>query len=108
MAKLAILGGKPICARPTQQVKYPLFTKAAIRKVVDLLEKGETVGLGRKSAPIAEAEDAIEAFHDIGGNGLTTSECDFRALCEYIARRRDVLWCVPMVEVAKKILDARL
>jgi len=59
--KLALLGGKPTGG--PKQPKYPLFSKSAIRQVVDLLETGRTVGLGRTNTVIAKAEQAISQYH---------------------------------------------
>jgi len=61
-SKLALLGGKP-----TGGAKYPAFPhfeKSAIDKVVDILETGQTVGLGRTNPVIEGAEQAISQYHD--------------------------------------------
>ena len=59
--KLALLGGKPTGG--PRQPKYPLFSKSAIRQVVDILETGRTVGLGRTNSVIGKAERAISQYH---------------------------------------------
>ncbi len=58
---LALLGGTPIAQHAKRQ--FPLFDAASIRAVTRLLERGETVGLGRTNATIAKAEDVISAYH---------------------------------------------
>ena len=61
-SKLALLGGKP--AGGARIPKYPLFAPSAIRQVVQILESGRTVGLGRTNPVIARAEKAISRYQD--------------------------------------------
>lgn len=56
---------------------------------------------------IGQGQWVVFVFHDISGNQLSTAERDFRQLCEYIADRKDSLWCAPLVEVAVKIRESR-
>ncbi|MBT3271895.1 MAG: DegT/DnrJ/EryC1/StrS family aminotransferase, partial [Spirochaetales bacterium] len=59
--KLALLGGSPAVNPLITQNNppYPRFSEEAIKRVVELLEKGTTVGLNKKCEEIAEAESAI-------------------------------------------------
>lgn len=75
-SKLALLGGKPVGGVRTPA--HPTFRKSAIRKVARLLERGETVALGRVSKVIAEAEEAISRYH--GGRHVLTCNSGHAAL----------------------------
>ncbi|MDP7399235.1 MAG: polysaccharide deacetylase family protein [Lentisphaeria bacterium] len=66
----------------------------------------EMIGLVEELA-IRQGHWVVFVFHDISGNQLSTAERDFRQLCEYIADRKDSLWCAPLVEVAVKIRESR-
>lgn len=59
--ELALLGGKP--AGPVRQHAHPQFSGRAKRRVVELLDTGHTVGLGKHDPVIREAEDAISRYH---------------------------------------------
>src|SRR6266542_4237980 len=58
--KLALLGGEP--AGLPGADPWPRFTPEAIARVVELLERGETVTLGKRGV-IGEAESAVSAYH---------------------------------------------
>ncbi len=58
---LALLGGTPIA--PHVKPQFPAFDRATIRAATSLLERGETVGLGRSNATIAAVEKIISAYH---------------------------------------------
>ena len=60
-SKLALLGGKPVgrVNYPT----FPQFSARAKRRVVELLDAGHTVGLGKHDPVIREAEEAISRYH---------------------------------------------
>ena len=66
----------------------------------------EMIGMVEELA-VGQKQWVILVFHDISGDRLTTSEYDFRLLCEYIARRRDDLWCAPVATVACRIRQQR-
>ena len=68
--RLALLGGEP-----TGEVNpdpHPSFSPEAVRRVTDLLERGETVAFSKDNRPLAEAEAAIAAWQGVG-HCLTTS-----------------------------------
>ena len=72
MAKgtLALLSGKrraPISSPP-----YPRFSKRAVRRVVELLERGRVVALGRHAPEIREVEGALSRYHG-GRHALAVS-----------------------------------
>jgi dTDP-4-amino-4,6-dideoxygalactose transaminase len=58
--KLALLGGEP--SGVTGAGPWPRFTPEAIARVVELLERGETVTLGKRGV-VGEAEAAVSAYH---------------------------------------------
>ncbi|RKX29310.1 MAG: hypothetical protein DRP71_16450 [Verrucomicrobia bacterium] len=58
---LALLGGKPVGR--VQSPPFPQFSARAKRRVVELLDTGHTVGLGKHDKIIREAEDAISRYH---------------------------------------------
>jgi len=60
-SKLALLGGKPVGGPKVP--RYPRFERSAISQVVQILESGRTVGLGRTNPVIARAEKAISRYH---------------------------------------------
>jgi dTDP-4-amino-4,6-dideoxygalactose transaminase len=60
---LALLGG-PALGVP-QPSRHPAFEQGAIDRVVDMLERGRTVGLNRNHPEIAEAENAIAAWQGV-------------------------------------------
>jgi dTDP-4-amino-4,6-dideoxygalactose transaminase len=60
---LALLGGRKLGPVPMDQ--QPSFSPRAIRRVVELLEKGATVGLGKHHPIIREAEDAIARWQGV-------------------------------------------
>ena len=66
----------------------------------------EMIGLVEELA-VGQHHWVMLIFHDISGDRLTTSEYDFRLLCEYIARRKDALWCDTVAAVARRIRDQR-
>jgi hypothetical protein len=49
----------------------------------------------------------ILVFHEIDGARLTVGSYDFKLLLDYLQRRSHDIWCAPVVEVARKIADAR-
>jgi perosamine synthetase len=57
---LALLGGEP--AGVSGAGRWPRFDPEAIARVVELLERGETVTLGKRGV-IEEAETALSAYH---------------------------------------------
>jgi dTDP-4-amino-4,6-dideoxygalactose transaminase len=61
--QLALLGGKP--AGPVAADQHPKFTRRAMERVVKLLEKGMTVGLGKHHPIIREAEEAIAKWQQV-------------------------------------------
>ena len=58
---LALLGGTPTGILPAPQ--HPTFTPDAIQSAAALLERGETVGLGRTHSSIVNAEEALSRYH---------------------------------------------
>jgi dTDP-4-amino-4,6-dideoxygalactose transaminase len=58
--KLALLGGE--AAGVPAAAAWPRFSPAAIARVVELLERSETVTLGKRGV-IEEAEAAVSAYH---------------------------------------------
>src|SRR5947209_9152769 len=58
--KLALLGGE--AAGAPAAGPWPRFTPEAIARVVELLERGETVTLGHRGV-VGEAEAALSAYH---------------------------------------------
>ena len=75
--RLALLGGKPLGV-PAPASRWPLIDKASVRQVVDLLESGHTVALGRTSEVIRKAEDSLSAYH--GGRHVLTTNSGHAAL----------------------------
>lgn len=69
-SRLALLGGRPVGGPKVP--KYPRFEKAAIRQVIEILETGRTVALGRTDPVIARAEAAISRYHG-GRHALTVN-----------------------------------
>jgi dTDP-4-amino-4,6-dideoxygalactose transaminase len=59
---LALLGGKPL-GIPAPAPRWPLIDRASVRRVVDLLESGHTVALGRTSDVIRKAEQSLSDYH---------------------------------------------
>lgn len=49
----------------------------------------------------------VPVFHTIGGDYISVQKDDFVALCEYLASRRDEIWCAPLIEVARDIRSRR-
>jgi len=60
---LALLGGEP--AGGASPDPHPTFTNETIRRVIDLMESGRTVGLNKSSPEIKEAEDAIANWQGV-------------------------------------------
>ncbi|MEZ5278251.1 MAG: DegT/DnrJ/EryC1/StrS family aminotransferase [Opitutaceae bacterium] len=60
-SKLALLGGNPV--GKVKAPLFPQFSARAKRRVLDLLDTGHTVGLGKHDPIIREAEDAISRYH---------------------------------------------
>lgn len=63
---------------------------------------------------IGLAEQAVElgrwvifTIHGIGDGNLPLSETALRALCRYLARRKDEIWTAPVVEAAQRIVTWR-
>jgi len=77
-SKLALLGGKPTGGAKVPA--FPHFEKSAIDKVVDILETGRTVGLGRTNPVIEEAEQAISQYHD-GRQSLVVNSGHAALMC---------------------------
>ena len=65
----------------------------------------ELVGLAEGAA--AQGRWAILAFHGIGTGHLLVGESDFVELCGFLARHRDRVWTVPVVEVAQAVATWR-
>ena len=74
--KLALLGGEPMGG--AQHPRFPIFDPAAVKEVVELLETGRTVGLGRTHPTIDRAEKAISQYH--GGRYALTVNSGHAAL----------------------------
>ncbi len=68
--KLAFLGGEPV--GQVTSPKFPVFTKDAISRVVEVLEDGQMVGLDSRHPAIGAAEDAISEYHG-GRHALAVS-----------------------------------
>lgn len=77
-SKLALFGGKPVGG--PKHPPFPNFAGSAIRKVVQLLERGETVALGRTSKTLAKAEHAISQYHG-GRHALALNSGHAALLC---------------------------
>ncbi len=60
---LALMGGEPVGAVAPDQ--HPQFSEEAIRRVVELLQAGEMVGLSKANHYIGEAESSIANWHDV-------------------------------------------
>lgn len=60
---LALLGGSPLGA--PQMDQHPQFSPEAIARVVDVLQKGKSVGLSKFDPYISEAETAIANWHGV-------------------------------------------
>lgn len=69
-SRLALLGGKPVGGPKVP--KYPRFESAATRQVVEILETGRTVAVGRTNPVIARAEEALSRYHG-GRHALTVN-----------------------------------
>ncbi|NLF39024.1 hypothetical protein GX586_06230 [bacterium] len=78
VSTLAILGGRPIAqhAKP----RFPAFDRATIRAATSLLERGETVGLGRTNETITRVEKIISAYHG-GREALVLSSGHAALMC---------------------------
>ena len=63
---------------PAPAPRWPLIDRASVRQVVDLLESGHTVALGRTSEVIRKAEDSLSAYH--GGRHVLTTNSGHAAL----------------------------
>jgi len=63
VSKLALLGGDPTGSVSSEQ--HPRFSQDAMDRIVELLERGVTVGLNKNSQEIAEAEEAIAEWQDV-------------------------------------------
>ena len=61
--KLAILGGEPAVTASSEQ--FPRFSHEAIKRVVELLEGGVSVGLNKTCPEIEEAEKAIAEWQGV-------------------------------------------
>jgi perosamine synthetase len=69
-SKLALLGGEPIGV-PSQE-KHPAFSSEALERVVDVMQRGRTVGLNKTVPEIGEVEEAIAKWQGVK-NCLVTS-----------------------------------
>ena len=76
-SQLALLGGKPLGV-PKPAPRWPLIDKTSVRQVVELLETGHTVALGRTSDVIRKAEDNLSVYH--GGRHVLTVNSGHAAL----------------------------
>ena len=63
MARLALLGGRPL--GPVLPDQHPRFSPRAIARATQLLKKGMTVGLGKHHPIIREAEEAIAKWQGV-------------------------------------------
>jgi peptidoglycan/xylan/chitin deacetylase (PgdA/CDA1 family) len=63
--------------------------------------------IGLVEALTAQGQWVILGFHEIDGSRLTIGTYDFRMLLDYLNRKSDEIWTAPLVEVARKIADAR-
>ncbi len=61
--KLALLGGEPAVSASAEQ--FPRFSQEAIKRVVELLEGGVSVGLNKNCQEIEEAEKAIAEWQGV-------------------------------------------
>ncbi len=77
--QLALLGGRPLGV-PTPAPRWPMIDKTSVRQVVDLLESGHTVALGRTSDVIRKAEDSLSAYHE-GRHVLTVNSGHAALMC---------------------------
>jgi dTDP-4-amino-4,6-dideoxygalactose transaminase len=68
MSRLALLGGKPLCALPPPKVRFPSFSKKAVSAVVERIESRKQVELG--GHPLLESR--IREYHG-GGHALALS-----------------------------------
>lgn len=59
--QLALCGGSPV--GKVSFPAFPQFSERARRRVMEVLESGQTFGLNRSYPPIREAEEAISAYH---------------------------------------------
>jgi dTDP-4-amino-4,6-dideoxygalactose transaminase len=62
-SKLALLGGTPTGSVSYGQ--YPRFSQDAVDRVIELLQRGATVGLNKNCPEIAEAESAIAEWQGV-------------------------------------------
>jgi dTDP-4-amino-4,6-dideoxygalactose transaminase len=62
-AKLALLGGEPIGA--PEMERHPRFSPEVARRITELLQRGQTVGLNRSNTEVAEAEEAISRWQGV-------------------------------------------
>ena len=58
---LALLGGEPVGGAKAS--RWPHFDAASVQRVVEILESGRTVGLGRTNPDVEKAEEAISGYH---------------------------------------------
>ena len=72
---------------------------------VERMSGFEMIGLVEGLA--GEGQWVILVFHEIDGPRLTVGSYDFKMLLDYLLRRADAIWSAPVVEVARKIADAR-
>lgn len=75
--RLALLGGKALGV-PTPAPRWPLIDQKAVGQVVDLLEAGNTVALGRSSSVIRKTEALLSKYH--GGRHVMTVNSGHAAL----------------------------
>ena len=66
----------------------------------------EMIGLVEDLA-VGKGRWVVLVFHDISGDRLSTSRFDFEQLCAYLERRRDVVRCAPVIDVAVEIRASR-
>lgn len=59
--QLALLGGEAVGGARVPQ--WPHFDAASIHRVVEILQSGRTVGLGRTNPEVEQAEAAVSAYH---------------------------------------------
>ncbi|HUW55071.1 MAG TPA: polysaccharide deacetylase family protein [Planctomycetota bacterium] len=72
---------------------------------VTLMSAFEMIGLVEGLA--GTGQWVVLVFHEIDGSRLTVGSHDFKLLLDYLVRRADAIWTAPVVEVARKIADAR-
>ncbi len=72
---------------------------------VERMSGAEMIGLAERAA--AQCRWGILTFHGINEGHLPISDIDLKELLAYLDSNRDRIWTVPVVEVAKYVLEWR-